>query len=424
MQAVQDTGSAGEVRGRTSGRAPRGARRTSPRRCAVQPASLFMRIVLGMLVGVMAVAGSARAQTAWEILERTAARYLALEQYHFAGTTAVQMQAGGRTETMDLRMQVARSRAGGMRVEVDGPTMQMTYVTDGRTSWMYQPAQRRYVRRPGGASRQEAPDLLQSYTRLASGVEDAAILRMDTLRVGAETVPAYVVAVTYSPQRLPAGTDSLRTTLWIDATRFIVLREERREHQATSPAGGPMTVAQTTVYTTASTEAPPDSLFVFHPPDGVQEVSPQVFFGSGSPDLTGRPAPGFRLPGLSGHPVALSDLKGQVVLINFWATWCGPCQVEMPVLEQLHREFGDDGLVILAINLMEPFDEARAYVQRFGYTFPVLLDIDGAVAQRYRVESVPTSLLIDREGTVVRHLVGMHPEADFRRALQALGFGE
>lgn len=383
-----------------------------------------MRIVSLLLIGGLALIGETRAQTAQEILAQTAERYRTLEQYHFAGTTAVQMHAGDQTQTMDMRMQVARSPAGGMRVEVDGPTMQMTYATDGTTSWMYQPAAQRYVQRPGGASRQEAPDLLKSYEQLATGVQTATFVGEDTLHIGADAVPSYVIAVTYQPRTTPAGTDSLRKTVWIDKKDLIVLREELREHQASSPMGGPMTVEQTTTYTTATTAAPPDSLFTFQPPPEAREVSPQVFFGGGPPDMTGQPALNFRLASLSGSPVSLADLDGQVVLINFWATWCGPCQVEMPVLEQLHREFGDDGLVVLAINLMEPFDQAKAYAERFGYTFPILLDGDGAVAQRYRVESVPTSLLIDRDGTVFRHMVGMHPEADFRRALRALGFGE
>lgn len=117
-------------------------------------------------------------------------------------------------------------------------------------------------------------------------------------------------------------------------------------------------------------------------------------------------APDFSLPTLEGRAVTLSALRGQVVLLNFWATWCPPCREEMPSIERLHRELGDQGLVVLAVDVDESPRLVAKFMKDFGLSFPALLDARSEVASRYGVGGLPTTWLIDRRGRVVGGAVG------------------
>jgi cytochrome c biogenesis protein CcmG/thiol:disulfide interchange protein DsbE len=118
--------------------------------------------------------------------------------------------------------------------------------------------------------------------------------------------------------------------------------------------------------------------------------SPQVGFA----------APDFSLQTPDGETVALSDLRGQVVLINFWATWCGPCRAEMPAIQHVYDEYANQGFTVLAINIQEGEGQVAPFVDQFELTFPVLLDRDGSVFTRYQGRALPTTLFIDRTGVV------------------------
>jgi cytochrome c-type biogenesis protein len=109
---------------------------------------------------------------------------------------------------------------------------------------------------------------------------------------------------------------------------------------------------------------------------------------------------------LDGTTVSLSELKGKALFLNFWATWCGPCRMEMPSMEALYRRFKDRGLEILAVNVRENRNNVAAFMDTMGLSFPVALDSRGNGAALYGIEAFPTSYLIDRNGGIVARLVG------------------
>ncbi len=122
----------------------------------------------------------------------------------------------------------------------------------------------------------------------------------------------------------------------------------------------------------------------------------------------GLPAPNFKLPSLSGGEISLSQYKGKIVMLDFWATWCGPCRMTMPLLERLQKEYPNN-LVLLAINLQEPKDVVRDYVRTQGINSQVLLDEEGSVGESYGTSSIPMQILVDRSG-IVRHIqLGFNP---------------
>jgi peroxiredoxin len=129
--------------------------------------------------------------------------------------------------------------------------------------------------------------------------------------------------------------------------------------------------------------------------------------GSAPPQLTrGSKAPEFRLPALDGEELALSSLRGRVVLLNFWATWCKPCEDEMPAMQRLHAALGGDGFELVAVSVDSGDAEVRAFRDRLGLRFPILLDPAKQVSHRYQAFKYPESFLIGRDGVVVERYVG------------------
>lgn len=134
------------------------------------------------------------------------------------------------------------------------------------------------------------------------------------------------------------------------------------------------------------------------------------------PVEVGTRAPNFTAVDLQGRPVSLDDLRGQVVLLNIWATWCLPCREEMPSMQRLHRELGPEGLKIVAVSVDaergtvspggQPGGDVAEFVREMGLTFPIWHDPSGGIQRTYRTTGVPESFVIDRDGTIQKKVIG------------------
>lgn len=134
----------------------------------------------------------------------------------------------------------------------------------------------------------------------------------------------------------------------------------------------------------------------------------------------GQLAPHFTSLALSGGETALVDYAGDVIVVNFWATWCPPCKAEMPGINAFYEAHQADGLVVLAVNVKESESLVRPFIETNNFTFPVLLDPAGSVVNQYQVRSFPTTVIIDRDG-IVRHIqVGMISEAELDKIVAPL----
>lgn len=123
------------------------------------------------------------------------------------------------------------------------------------------------------------------------------------------------------------------------------------------------------------------------------------------------PAPDFSLPTLSGDSTLhLSDFRGRLVLLTFWATWCAPCREEMPAMQSLWKRYQDQGFSLLAVNIeINNQKQVRRFVKKYMLDFPILLDRETTVRKRYEIEGLPTSYLIDRQGRFLGKIVGNQP---------------
>lgn len=119
-------------------------------------------------------------------------------------------------------------------------------------------------------------------------------------------------------------------------------------------------------------------------------------------------APGFSLRSSDGDVVRLEDYRGQAVLVNLWASWCGPCRAEMPAMEQIYQDLQEEGFVVLAINATNQDNEAAAlgFSEELKLTFPILFDDDGVASQAYRLQALPSSYFIDRHGVIQKVVIG------------------
>ena len=153
-------------------------------------------------------------------------------------------------------------------------------------------------------------------------------------------------------------------------------------------------------------EAPPSS-GALQPPVP-NRSSAGVTTSLGRTPNSGDLAPDFTLKTLDGEPVSLSDLRGQPVLINFWATWCGPCRIEMPLIEEMYQKYKDEGFVVLAVDIEESITVVQSFVNSMGLTFPILLDYKGEVSNGpYRIRALPTSYFVGRDGKITAAHRGM-----------------
>jgi len=166
--------------------------------------------------------------------------------------------------------------------------------------------------------------------------------------------------------------------------------------------------------------------------DATRAGSPTAPSASGTPlpapgpldanaPVVGQPAPDFALRTVDGELRRLSDLRGKVVWVNFWATWCAPCKKELPDIQALYDERRADGLEVVAINVKEDAADARAFFEARGLTLPLLLDSAGTVYDQYRLQGLPDSFFVDREGKIATLQFGFLTTEKMRERLAQAG---
>jgi cytochrome c biogenesis protein CcmG, thiol:disulfide interchange protein DsbE len=210
---------------------------------------------------------------------------------------------------------------------------------------------------------------------------------------------------------------SLMTIFLGKQDRLLRRFESTVQSQAPSPAG-PVPAIGRIIFTVSSLVPNPDTkdeTFRLECPDGFQKQPLQTNRAARTPDqlpgalANGSPAPDWELKAADGKTVSLKSLRGKVVVIDFWATWCGPCKMAMPGLQKLHERFKDKPVVVFGVNCRErPGADPMAYVKEKGYTYPQLLNGESA-AEAYKVNGIPSLFVIDPDGKLMYSAAGFSP---------------
>ena len=177
-------------------------------------------------------------------------------------------------------------------------------------------------------------------------------------------------------------------------------------------------------------QAMPGTLFAFTPPKSARAVDATAATAPAQAQalpaaapaamtLIGAAAPDFSLRDTSGNYVSLAALRGKVVIVDFWASWCPPCQAQLPVLEKMHSELRDQGLVVLGLDVGEDSEHVAQFAKQKGYTFTLLLGAEPDITEKYFVDGYPTTFLVDRQGRIAFRTMGGETPDKLQAAVEA-----
>jgi peroxiredoxin/outer membrane lipoprotein-sorting protein len=354
------------------------------------------------LVLILPCLAPAASLSAQQILTRTAATYKDLQSYQFRVT--VQTVQG--PDMSQQHFTESGAGPGRYRVQNDDPRGELC-VGDGSAEWVFNQAAGEYVK---SASAAGTATTIGDFAQIDQHLTSASIARGELFAVDGKPKPIYVVRVIRDrwPKGAPAGT---RNAMYrIDQSTFAVYKVAYYAERTT----------QIVLYSTVVWNQPvPESLFTFTPPATAREVSATATPEVRSSPIDGAEAPDFTLTDAGGRSVHLRDLRGQVVVVDFWATWCPPCRAQMPSLQQMEKELASKGLVVLGLDVGEDAKTVSAFAKQQSYTFGLLLGAEPDVAAEYYVEAYPTTFVVDRRGRIAyRELGGGSPEK-LRSAVQA-----
>lgn len=395
----------------------------------------MLRAVLTVLSALL-LAAPALAQTpdARGLLQRAGDAYRALSSYHVEGMMDVRQVAGdGSEQTLQAPLVMAGDRAGRVRLEVRHAQAGALVVSDGHTLSTYMAPLGQYVQKPAPARTDSAGvpvppqgSPLQRYFALPEGVRSATVEGTVAVELDGQRRDCWVVRCDMTPEQALAADSTARAinVLWLDRENGLVLRDSSVMTVREPMSGKAQVTTRLLRLTHQAVDAPPpDSVFVFTPPAGAKKVgafgSPQTM--ALAEEFEGKPAPAFTLTGVKGSTVSLAKYRGKVVLLDFWATWCRPCRIEMPLVQKLYDEFKAKGLVVFGVNLMEEPAQVKAFLAENHISFPILLDRDGKVAQSYKAEGIPTLVIVGKDGKVSSYFTGLREEEVLREALAKAG---
>jgi len=362
------------------------------------------------------------------LLHRAAENYRTAESYLFIANETTDTAAGLQRKETSSTFLTAKETDGRTRVEIDDGTQGGVAVDDGSKRWLYLPRMGKYAELPrqqAGASDQTVPGLdftnlvkryVDRYSSLDQRVLNAKITGTETLATQFGDRECDIVSAVYNP---PPGMreGSIERQYWIARQGAVVLKEHSVASMLQPNTTNRVRVTQDVSFQGAKIGgAIDDQVFTFVPPPGARQV--QSFRDeAGAEDQVDRPAPDFSLEDIrSGEAVQLSELRGKVVLLEFWATWCGPCRYDMPYVQALYDEHNDKGLEVYGIN-SEVHTRAINYLSSAGLSFPTLHDERMRVAMLYQVKALPAFVVIDRQGRIANYMVGTRTKAQLEKAV-------
>lgn len=367
--------------------------------------------------------------------EEAAGRLEALQAYDLAGTIRIENVpvGGGEPMTGDLSFAAAARWPDRLTVSQTENERILDLGTGPDASWFhYAPMRAAYrgapvalVRDLEAAVRMELEErsLFNFYAGLSQLLlpADRAPVEApvtEAVDVGGRQIECRVFslpALAPDPQN-PGGTPGAGR-FWLDPKTGICVKVVASN--TINGRGGPVTQNVTIALTKLEAgDGPGDDRFAWTAPEGVRVASTLEQLANPE-SMVGQQAPDAVLTDLDGKTFNLSDLRGKVVFLDLWATWCGPCRIEMPHLEKLHKELGEQVAFVAASSEAQPVIES--FLQKNPYTMRIVRISEADAQGRFKATSIPTGFVIDKDGTIRAHLVGAQNEEQLRRALAKAG---
>ena len=246
---------------------------------------------------------------------------------------------------------------------------------------------------------------MSRYIGLSRYADAAQLEKTEKVKFGRSKVECYVV-------QLPIK--RAKHKLFIASDSYLVLRHIEEDEQANRE------IRFDNEFKSISLETPPPDVFEFQPPSGSKQTEDILLPSERNMSLVGKMAVDFTLKNLDGVPVHLADLRGKIVLLDFWASWCPPCRAELPTIEAISKKYSDRNVAVFGVN-DEAARTATTFLEKTHPNLQSLHDEGGKIYRTYGAYSIPTVLVINPEGKIVAHFVGERSEGDLVSALKQAG---
>lgn len=370
-----------------------------------------------------ATASTEASPEAQAALDQVRDAYKALTSLELSGKLSADFDIDGQTMNKDAGFTASFAAPNKFRHET---TDDILLGSTGEKIYAYNAADQSYLIADAPAERTVASDIpspmgqildQQNPSLLLALVPDAGGQLVEGVTKVEKIEDVKIDDASYSALRLTTA-DEADVTLLIDPATHLV-RRMSVDLKKTVAARGEQNVNKalyTIDYTTVTPNEPvKDEAFAWAPPEGARDVAALAAAreeeggGRAANDLEGEAAPDFTLSTPDGDEVKLSDLKGKVVVIDFWATWCGPCRVGLPHLDKLTEQMKDKGVKVFAVNLKEDEAKVEDFIEETKLSTPVLLDTEGETAAAYGVTGIPQTVVIGKDGKVAKVFVGFDP---------------
>ena len=378
-------------------------------------------------------------QKADQLLQEMSRSLAAPSSLQVEAHAIARMQMKGMFQEMSTSYSIALARPNRLAVRSDSSYLGSTIVTDGTTLTRYNTSNKTYK------SELAPPELQPVFDGSAGGV--TGIMRDPMAFIGEllgkspyEAIMHGVTAARYVSQETVAGApaehlqlqqDDLKYDFWltagdnpmplrivVDLTSIMVAGAATNDDRRFT---GEITFASWNLSPSLAADA-----FAFVPPAGAKVEQPTPQRVDLSMKLLTKPAPDFKLPLLGGGEATMASLKGKVVVLDFWATWCGPCRMALPIVSSTAIALKGSGVEFFAVNLKEGSDDIREFLKQAKLDIPVALDKEGEVGNLYKVEGIPQTVLIGKDGTVQVVHVGFGPDmkAELKKEIEDLAAGK
>jgi thiol-disulfide isomerase/thioredoxin len=393
-----------------------------------------MRLILLSALTLSSLCAQQQYPDAVTLTKQAAAAAKQLHSLQYKEETIMETAIGGQTMKTTTQTSRAVLNPGKMRSESKVQGLTMLIVSDGESTWTYTSMNNEYTRKSAALG----PEGVMEGMGMGDMMPNLADIHLTQKTTGEESIvidgqthECWVVRTDIGAMQLPAAAKGAKIsdgamTSWIDKKLGIDLQSEVSMKIAIG-AGVSTQMHVKTVKKELAIDGPiADSIFTFTPPEGAKEVEKLSLFGAmgATPDLTGKAAPDFTVQTVDGKAYSLAALKGNPVLLDFWATWCGPCRKAMPSVEQVSQDYKEQGLVVLGVDVREDRDTVQAFLKKTPMAYPTVLSGESGILKDYEVKAYPTFVLIDRDGKIAAYEVGFGGEEMLRAMLGKVGLAK